>query len=103
MDTQDRLKRLEDRLVHLEAIVDGSEAQTREATTYVISIVARYLHEKGLIDGVALRNYVSTFDGEESDREDYMGELVRQLGSMLDFQERHPTEFQLTPARTGDA
>lgn len=98
MDTERRLQQLEDQVAYLGAIVDGGQEQSREATAYVVGIVTRYLHEKGLIDGAALRRYVSTFGGEESDTDDYMGDLVRRFGAMLDFQEHYPSEFQVPPA-----
>lgn len=90
MVSERRLQELENKIAHLEAVVDGSEAQTRQATAYVVSIFARFLHEKGLIDQKALRDYVATFEGDASDDEDYMGDLVRLVGDMIDFHRRHP-------------
>ena len=96
MISEERLQELESKIAHLEAVIDGSEAQTREATAYVVSIFARFLHEKGLIDERALRDYVATFEGEASDDEDYMGDLVRLVGDMIDFQRRHPNALDLS-------
>ncbi|MBE7200857.1 MAG: hypothetical protein INR70_24065 [Parafilimonas terrae] len=100
MNVEARLKRLEDKLAILEATVDGSEEQTREATVYVVGIVTRFLHEKGLIDERALMDYVKSFEGDPSDREDYMGQVARRLGAMIDFHERYPGDFDLPGDRT---
>ena len=101
MNVEERLKRLEDKFAMLEAIVDGSEEQTREATAYVVGIVTRFLHEKGLIDESVLMNYINSFEGDSSDREDYMGQMVRRLGAMIDFHERYPGDFY--PPASGKA
>ena len=93
MNSEGRIKRLEDNVLRLQAIIDGSEMQTREAVAYLLSLVTRFLHEKQLVDGSALRRYVTTFEGDASDVDDYMGDLVRQFRSMLDFQENHPKDF----------
>lgn len=96
MTLERQLQTLEARIAHLEAVVDGSEEQTRDATAYIVGIVARFLHDKRLIDEHALRDYVRTFEGDASDREDYMGDLVRRLGHMIDFHHKYPAEFDLS-------
>lgn len=95
MTSERQLHVLEARIANLEAIVDGSETQTRDATVYIVGIVTRFFHEQGLIDERALRDYIRTFEGDKSDREDYMGDLVRRLGDMIDFHDRHPADFGL--------
>lgn len=72
-----------------------TNVRTRDATVYIVGIVTRFLHEKGLIDERALRDYVRTFEGDTSGIEDYMGGLVRRLGNMIDFHDRYPTNFVL--------
>lgn len=93
--TDRRLRLLEDRIDRLEAIVDGGDAQVREATAYVLGLVTRYLHEAGLIDGVALRRYVGAFAENGSDADNHVDGLVRHLVSMLEYHERHPSDFTL--------
>lgn len=95
MSSEHRLRALEAKITYLEAIIDGSEAQTRDATVYLVGIVTRFLHEKGLIDEDALKDYVATFEGDATDREDYLGDLVRQFGFALGFHERYPHDFRL--------
>ncbi|MCG5248404.1 hypothetical protein [Methylorubrum extorquens] len=98
MISERQLQTFEARIANLEAIVDGSQEQTRDATAYIVGIVTRFLHEKGLIDERALRDYVKAFEGDASDREDYMGDLARRLGNMIDFHGRHPTDLNLPDA-----
>lgn len=95
MSSRHTLQALEARISDLEAILDGSEAQTRDATVYLVGIVTRFLHEKGLIDEGALKDYVRTFEGDATDRDDYLGDFVRQFGSMLGFHQRYPRDFLL--------
>lgn len=95
MIPEQRLRSLEAKFSLLAAVVDGSEEQTRQATVYLVGLVPKFLHEKGLIDEEALRNYVKSFEGDASDREDYMGDLVRRFESMIAFHESHPRQFDL--------
>lgn len=95
MSLERKLQDLESKVTYLEAIIDGSEAQTRDATVYLVGIVTRFLHEKDLIDERALKDYVRTFEGHPADRDDYLGDLVRQFGFALGFHERHPQDFAL--------
>jgi hypothetical protein len=94
MISQQRLDRLEARIVLLEATLDGSESQTREATVHLVGLVTRFLHGKGLIDEKALRKYLTEFEGESEMSDNHMSQMVRQFSSMLDFHERYPVDFE---------
>lgn len=96
MISERRIEELETKIAHLEAIIDGSEAQTRDAAVYLGGIITRFLHEKGLIDERSLRDYVRKFEGDVSDTDDYMGDLVRRFGHMIDYHERYASDFELT-------
>ena len=90
MSLEKRLAAVEDRLVYLQAIVDGGEMQMREANAYVISLVVQHLHNIGAIDAQDLRAHLETYEGDASDTEDYMGDHVRFLADMVDFHRQHP-------------
>lgn len=98
-----RLQDLEAKLAKLESVVDGSEEQTREAVVYLVGLITRFLHEKGLIRETALRDYLRAFEGRASDGDDHMGELVYRFGGMIDFHERYSRDFDLGGDRSTDA
>jgi hypothetical protein len=94
-----RIMELESELALTKAIIDGSEAFTREATGYTIALLARYLHEKELIDVQDLLTYVERFKGDPKDAEDYHGEVVNIFAGCLKFQMKHPEDFILSAAQ----
>lgn len=98
MTLERQVEMLAIRIEYLQAIVDGSEAQTREAVGYIVGIVARYLHEQRVIDHGSLRRYVSAFEPDANDRDDYLGQVVRLFGATLDYQNQNPGEFSLADA-----
>lgn len=100
MTVEQRLRHLEAKLSDLEAVVDGSEEQTRKAAIYLVGLVTRFLHEKRLIDEAALREYLRSFEGRAVDDDDYMGELVFRFGGMLDLHQRYPEDFDLSGRRS---
>jgi hypothetical protein len=67
---------------------------------YVVGIVTRFLHEKGLIDERALMTYVQSFEGDSSDGDDYMGHMAGRLSAMIRFHERNPADFDLSEGHT---
>lgn len=99
MTLERQVEMLAARIEYLQAIVDGSEAQTREAVGYLVGIVTRYLHEDGVIDHDRLRRYASTFEGDATDREDYLGQVVRLFGATLDYQAQNGGAFALADAQ----
>ena len=92
MSLDKRIRAIEDQLTYLQAIIDGSEAQAREATTYIISLLTQHLHEIGVIDAQALQAYLARFGGNTSDSEDHMGEYVRIFADMVGFHQRYPED-----------
>jgi len=98
-----RIKKLESELVYTKAIIDGSEYFTREATGYSIALLARYLHEKGIIDAKELFAYINAFKGEINDVEDHHGEIVNNVAGCLQFQMKYPDDFALSAVLSKEA
>jgi hypothetical protein len=98
-----RIKELEGELTYTKAIIDGSEYFTREATGYSIALLARYLHEKGIIDARELFAYVDAFKGDLNDVEDYHGQIVNSFAGCLQFQMKYPDDFALSAVLSKEA
>lgn len=88
-----RIEAVEARLERAEEAVNGLEEQVRDATAQLTGLLAQFLQDAGLVDGVALRRYLARFAGDDAGREDPVGALVTRVVSILDFQRRHAKDY----------
>lgn len=85
MTTAERVRQLEDEIEYLKAIVDGSEAQTREAVTCVLGLLMSFLKEKGALDYGELISFLAGAADPNEKSEDHNGRLIHDMRRMMEF------------------
>ena len=83
VSVEDRLRRLEDRTHELQAIIDGSEFFTREATVHLVGTLVIFLEEKGVLDHAGFRELLAGSVESAYEDEDDTGKLMWALRSWL--------------------
>jgi hypothetical protein len=98
-----KVKRLEKKIEFTKALLDGSEMYTRDAAGYTIALLARFLHEKRLINAEELLAYVCVFKGDPKNWEDHQGQVVNGFAGTLEFQMAYPSDFELRVGGSNNA
>jgi hypothetical protein len=93
-----KIKQLEKQIEFTKALLDGSEMYTRDAAGYTIALLARFLHEKRVINAEELLAYATVFKGDPKEWEDHQGAVVNGFASTLEFQIMYPEDFTLHTA-----
>ncbi|UVF18484.1 hypothetical protein HPT29_018605 [Microvirga terrae] len=97
-----KINQLEKEIEFTKALLDGSEMYTRDAAGYAIALLARFLHEKRVINAGELLAYVSVFKGDPRDWEDHQGHVVNGFAGTLEFQMIYPEDFELQVGRASN-
>lgn len=83
--TAERVRRLEDELEYVKAIVDGSDMQTREAVVCVLGLLMAFLKQKGLLDHGELISYLAESADANEETEDHNGKLIHDVRRIVEF------------------
>jgi len=95
---EEKITRLEKQIEFTATLLDGSEMYTRDAAGYTIALLARFLHEKRVINAQELLAYVSVFKGGPKDWKDHQGQVVNGFAGTLEFQMMYSEDFTLRTA-----
>lgn len=85
MSTAERLRRLEDEMEYVKAIIDGSEAQTREAFTVVVGLLVAFLKGKGTLGYEELISFLAAASDPDYGTEDHSGRLIHETRWIVEF------------------
>lgn len=105
MTTAERLRHLEDEIEWVKVILDGSEAQTREAVVVVGGLLVAFLKGKGLLDYDELITFLAEAAEPDYESEDHNGKLIHEMRGIVEFHKgldagtskpRVPLDQQLT-------
>lgn len=111
MSLAERLSDLEQEVRYRAAILDGNEAETREATVTVFGLLIKYLSTKGTLDLADMAAFLATCADPDVATEDHNGRLIHQLRQTVEFHrdnalglvETHvPLDQRLTPSEISD-
>lgn len=79
------VENLESRIEYLAAILDGSEAQTREAVVVTVGLVFAFLFDKLKIDINEVITHLAESADPDYEAEDHNGRLIHSLRRNLEF------------------
>ena len=74
---------LESRVTELAAMIDGSEAFTREAVVHLFGLLILFLDRKGIVDKRELAEFLRINAGPRPHAEDHFGQLIFDLRNWL--------------------
>ena len=74
---------LESRVTELAAIIDGSEAFTREAVVHLLGLLILFLDHKGILNKREVAEFLRINAGPRRHAEDHFGQLIFDLRKWL--------------------
>lgn len=85
MTLAERVRHLEEELEYTKAILDGSEAQTREAVVAVVGLLASFLAGGKALDYDGFLAFLAGTVDSDYRSEDHVGQLVHDLRRVMVF------------------